>query len=103
MDPIGCPTPFGLPPEPPLPPMPFFLDPEFRTQVRDATISAVYRNVRSDAAAAASAQDWNECHRLKVIARSIEVAYPDVSARARFPQPVVTFGKVVRSDANNEL
>ncbi len=55
-----------------------------RTVMRDATVAVVYRHACNDAAAAACAQDWSECARLLHIARSIERAYPGISARARF-------------------
>ncbi len=55
-----------------------------RTVMQDATVAVVYRHACNDAAAAACAQDWVECARLLHIARSIERAYPGVSARARF-------------------
>ena len=78
-------------------------DPKLRIRVRDAAISAVYRNARSDAAAAASAQDWAECLRLERIARSIEIAYPDISARARFPPNMVAATDALSQLSNNEL
>ncbi len=58
--------------------------PHLRALAREATVATVYRHACSDAAAAASEHDWSECVRLMQIARSIERAYPEVSARARF-------------------
>ena len=55
-----------------------------RAAMQDATVRTVYRHACSDAAAAASAQDWSECARLIEIARSIERAYPETTSRARF-------------------
>ncbi len=52
--------------------------------MQEATVAVVYRHACNDAAGAACAQDWAECARLLQMARSIERAYPGVSARARF-------------------
>jgi hypothetical protein len=57
---------------------------DLRSDVRDSAVTAVYRHLRSDAAAAASRRDWDECHRLMAMAREIERAYPAATRRARF-------------------
>ena len=57
---------------------------------RRLSVAVVYRHVRSDAVAAANAQNWAECIRLMEIAREIERAYPTAAAKARFatrPEP----------------
>ena len=57
---------------------------DHRFQAKDATVATVYRHICADAVAAASAQDWAERTRLVEMARAIERAYPEASARARF-------------------
>ena len=55
-----------------------------RTKVQEAAVAATYRHLCNDAAAAAGKQDWAECERLTAMARAVEQAYPDATARARF-------------------
>jgi hypothetical protein len=55
-----------------------------RAMMQQVTVAVFYRHACNDAAAAACAQNWDEWARLLHIARSIERAYPAVTAKARF-------------------
>ena len=55
-----------------------------RIKVQEAAVAVTYRHLCNDAAMAAARQDWAECERLTSMARAVEQAYPDATARARF-------------------
>ena len=57
---------------------------QIRQAMTEAVVGTFYRHVCSDAAAAASVQDWTERRRLVEMAKEIERAYPGASSRARF-------------------